>query len=159
MDDKLTIAILKALKDLKIYIDNYVENMDYECMASIGKKDIDKITANEFKKLDIKPSSYHKITYISPDELENLGFEGNPNDDLQLNKDAIFFKFEDLPFFFSSFILEFYNNTCNLTKGDIEKVTLTTGNDLIKEIYEHLSIETYKEELNKYIAEYQLKVL
>jgi len=149
-------AMLKASKDLKVFIDNYLEEMDYKFMAEISKKQIHSISESEFLRLGILKSSYHKITYIPKEKWYDMGFESNPNDELELNPEANFFVFKKLPFVISDFILEFYNNTCILTKGDkIEKVEITTGKQLISEIFEHLNIKTYKTDLNRVIYELQ----
>jgi len=126
--------IVKEINDVKVFIDNYLNNMDYVFMKRIADDDINNLSKEDFYKLGFQDYHYE------------------PCDGL--NKDGLYFIF-NLPFIrIGDLFIEVLDGIYSVLDDDNNKKQLYKGQNLIDEIYIFLNIDGYEKELEQLLLNY-----
>ncbi len=126
--------IVKEINDVKVFIDNYLNNMDYVFMKRIAADDINNLSKEDFCKLG----------------FEDFYYENSKG----LSKDGIYFIFK-LPFLrIGDLFIELLDGIYSVLDEDNNKKQLYKGQNLIDEIYIFLNINGYEKELEQLLLDY-----
>jgi len=126
--------IVKEINDVKVFIDNYLNNMDYLFMKRIADADINNLSKEDFCKLGFQYFYYENCNGLS--------------------KEGEYFIFE-LPFVrIGDLFIEILDGIISVLNDDNNKKQLHKGQELIDDIYSFLNIEGYEKELDQLLLDY-----